>query len=331
LKKILIIQTAFIGDVVLATGILEKLHMKYPDAKMDFLVRKGNESLFVKHPFLNKILVWNKNKNKYKNLFQLLLQIRSTGYDAVINVQRFAATGLLTAFSKASIKIGFDKNPLSFLFTHIVKHVVSNADNPLHEAERNQLLIASLAKGAACMPKLYPSVEDEASVENYAASPFICIAPASIWFTKKYPANKWIELINELLDVKIYLIGSYTDIELCNSIINQSGHKNIVNLAGQLSFLQSAALMKRAAMNYVNDSAPMHFASAVNAPVTAVYCSTIPSFGFAPLSTKSFVVESLKPLACKPCGLHGLKACPEKHFNCANQIEVQQLLNTMKS
>jgi ADP-heptose:LPS heptosyltransferase len=45
--------------------------------------------------------------------------------------------------------------------------------------------------------------------------------------------------------------------------------------------------MKDAAMNYVNDSAPMHFASAVNAPVTAVYCSTIPAFGFGPLSDRS--------------------------------------------
>lgn len=102
-----------------------------------------------------------------------------------------------------------------------------------------------------------------------------------------------------------------------------------VNLVGQLSFLSSAALMKGAVMNYVNDSAPMHFASAVNAPVTAVYCSTIPAFGYGPLSDESFIVETPIALYCRPCGLHGHAQCPEGHFNCAMQIHVEQLLKTL--
>ncbi|MFX8393269.1 hypothetical protein ABTL67_19395, partial [Acinetobacter baumannii] len=90
---ILIIQTAFIGDAVLATGLSEKLHAFFPNAQIDFLVRKGNESLFSNHPFLHKVLIWNKKQSKYKNLLQLLIQIRSNKYDTIINVQRFAATG----------------------------------------------------------------------------------------------------------------------------------------------------------------------------------------------------------------------------------------------
>jgi heptosyltransferase-2 len=83
--------------------------------------------------------------------------------------------------------------------------------------------------------------------------------------------------------------------------------------------------MKGAIMNYVNDSAPLHFASAVNAPVTAVFCSTVPAFGFGPLSDVSFVVETDIPLSCRPCGLHGYKACPLGHFNCSI-IEKEKLL-----
>ena len=116
-QKFLIIQTAFIGDVVLATCVVEKLHQHFPDAQIDFLVRKGNESLFNNHPFLHEILIWNKKENKQRNLFKLLKKIRATKYNKVINVQRFAATGFLTAFSGAKEKIGFDKNPFSFLFT----------------------------------------------------------------------------------------------------------------------------------------------------------------------------------------------------------------------
>jgi heptosyltransferase-2 len=89
--------------------------------------------------------------------------------------------------------------------------------------------------------------------------------------------------------------------------------------------------MKDAVMNYVNDSAPLHFASAVNAPTTAVYCSTVPSFGFGPLSDKSYIVEKTESLYCRPCGLHGYKACPEGHFRCAFEIRDEQLLETLGS
>lgn len=75
-------------------------------------------------------------------------------------------------------------------------------------------------------------------------------------------------------------------------------------------------------MNYVNDSAPMHLCSAVNAPVTAIYCSTIPEFGFGPLSDNSHILQTKEKLSCRPCGLHGFKSCPEKHFKCAWGIEV---------
>ena len=327
MQKILVIQTAFIGDAVLATGIVEKLHLTYPNAAIDFMVRKGNESLFTNHPFLNSVIAWDKTKSKYKHLFELLKQIRAAKYDAVINVQRFAATGILTAFSKAKTTIGFDKNPFNFLFTTKVKHIVSNAQNPLHEIERNQMLIDSIASGEAMKPKLYPLNIDEQSISAYTIEKFVCIAPASVWFTKQYPTHKWIELVDKMPSTKIYLLGAKSDAVMCNEIIAKSNHKNIESLAGKLSFLQSAALMKQAQMNYVNDSAPMHFASSVNAPTTAVYCSTLPAFGFGPLSSKNFIVETTVQLDCKPCGLHGKASCPKQHFNCANTIRISQFEN----
>ena len=110
--------------------------------------------------------------------------------------------------------------------------------------------------------------------------------------------------------------------------INQK-NKQVEILAGKLSFLQSAALMKQAKMNYVNDSAPLHFTSAVNAPVTAIFCSTIPAFGYTPLSDRSFIVETKEHLICRPCGLHGRKACPLGHFKCAYGIETAQVLETI--
>ena len=353
MQKFLVIQTAFIGDVVLATALLEKLHAFFPDARIDFLVRKGNEALLAGHPWLHSVLVWDKKQNKIKNLWTMGRRIRREKYDKVINVQRFAATGLLTIFSGAKVTIGFDKNPFSLFFTRRVPHVISvpvkggvgaaTAATPnLHEIDRNQALISAFTDAKAARPRLYPTANDIEAVRAFKNTPYITISPASVWFTKQYPADKWIDFIKKIPEkYAVYLLGAPSDHERCQSIIDGvnnaagadgkqgGGAAEPVNLSGKLSFLRSAALMRDAVMNYVNDSAPMHFASAVNAPVTAVYCSTIPGFGFGPLSDERYIVEIAEPLDCRPCGLHGYKACPLKHFNCARKIRDEQLLENL--
>ncbi|MBI5914091.1 MAG: glycosyltransferase family 9 protein [Bacteroidetes bacterium] len=324
LKKILVVQTAFIGDVVLATAVLEKLRLHFPAAKVDFLLRKGNESLLDNHPYLNGVLVWDKKHRKYGNLFRLIFKVRRNRYDLVVNLQRFFSTGFLTAFSGAKTTVGFDKNLLSFLFKHRVPHGISNGEKPIHEVERNLSLIVQWTDNQFVKPKIYPSKVDFEKV--HFPEKHITISPASVWFTKQFPAEKWLVLMNGVGEgTTIFLLGGKGDVGLCGWLKNQSSHKKIEVKAGKLSFLESAALMQRAAMNFVNDSAPLHLASAVNAHVTAVFCSTVPRFGFGPLSDDATVLETEENLRCRPCGLHGKKACPEGHFRCA-EIDVQRLL-----
>jgi heptosyltransferase-2 len=330
MQKIGIIQTAFIGDVVLSTAMLESLHAKYPAAQLDIVVRKGNEALFNNHPFVHNVLVWDKQQNKYANWFKILKQLRAQQYDVLINVQRYAATGLWTALSKSTFKIGFDKNPFSFLFTHKVKHQAMQPN--LHEIQKNHALLQVLAEDIPLFnPKLYPANSDFENVKSLQDEPYICIAPASVWFTKQFPIEQWVNFLNNLhFTGKIFIIGGPGDKSTGNQIIdavaaNAKVKNKIINVAGQFHFLSAAALQKGAVLNYVNDSAPMHFASAVNAPVVAIYCSTIPDFGYGPLSDQSFIVQTEKALACKPCGIHGKKACPLGHFNCALTVQMQQL------
>ena len=298
---------------------------------IDFMLRKGNESLLEEHPYIRNILIWDKKEQKYGDLFRLMKTVRRNHYDLVVNMQRFGATGFLTAFSGAKETSGFNKNPFSFLFSRRIPHIISTPELPLHETDRNQMLIAHLTDHKAARPRLYPSVKVMQSVAHFKDQPYICIAPASVWFTKQYPREKWISFLKALpISLRVYIIGAPSDAALADDIIREAGaHNNIVSLCGKLSLLQSAALQQDARMNFVNDSGPMHFASAVNAPVTAIYCSTVPSFGFGPLSDQRFIVESPLPLECRPCGLHGHHACPQGHFNCANFIRDEQLLRSI--
>ena len=328
-QKIVVIQTAFIGDVVLVTALLESIHQQNPAASISILVRKGNEALFDAHPYIDQVLVWDKQQNKYGNWLQLLFTIRKNQFDTVINVQRYAATGLWTALSGAKIKIGFDKNPFAFLFTNKIPHQA--VGNGLHEIERNQALLTPLGLFPNAKPVLYPSSQDFKAVEGYQSAPYLCMAPASVWFTKQFPMHQWIKVLQSIpFEGPIYLLGGPGDKILNDQIIQAVQKNNLVNMAGRLSFLASAALQKGAVLNYVNDSAPMHFASAMNAPVAAIYCSTVPDFGYGPLSDTSFIIETNQALPCRPCGLHGKKQCPLKHFNCAETIGLEQIYQPLQ-
>jgi len=316
--KFLIIQTAFIGDVVLATPMAEAL-AQLDHAEIHFLVRKGNESLLENNPFIDRVWVWNKQQNKLRNLVQLGKQIRNEKFDCVINLQRFASTGFLTWRSGSAKKIGFEENPFSFCFTSKFKHEVNNG---LHEVNRNLELLREFVPGDF-PPRLFPSVKNFEKVAQYKSTPYVCVAPSSVWFTKQWPKENFTQLVSELSKkYHVFLLGAKSDFELCEEVIGKSTSKS-TNLCGKLNFLDSAALMRDAAMNFVNDSAPMHFASAMNAPTTAFFCSTIPEFGFGPLSERSRIVESKEDLPCRPCGLHGKKSCPHGHFKCGESSNEQ--------
>jgi ADP-heptose:LPS heptosyltransferase len=319
-KKILIIQTAFLGDVILATPVISELKRLYPSSKIDVLVREGNESLLANNLKINSVFTFDKKNGKVKAIFSLIKTFREKQYDLVINLHRFGSSGILAGLSKGKKRYGFAKNPFSFLYTKKFSHEIGNGK---HEVERNLSIIKEFGAVEKLKPELFPSEDDFAIADQITSGSYFCFAPASVWFTKQLPVSKWIELINYYTEFgTVYLLGGKGDLEFCNSIIEQTESKMGINLAGQLNLLESAALMKNATRNFVNDSGPLHIASSMNAPVTSFFCSTIPDFGFGPLSDDSEIKQVIVKLACRPCGLHGHKACPKDNFECGNNIDL---------
>lgn len=327
MNRLLVIQTAFIGDAILGTAILEELHRQHPNAKIDYLVRNGNQSLFEGHPFLNEVLVWDKQAAKYAGLWRMLGEVRSRKYDAVYNIQRYAASGVITAFSGTKQKVGYKSNPLSFLFSKAVEHRFGKGFENVHEVDRVLDLVEHVPSRTD--PKLYPTQKDVEAVAEFKMQPFITIAPASVWFTKQLPIEKWIEFVAKVPnELKVYIIGGKGDSVIAQQIIKNSSQE-VFDLTGKLKLLETAALLKDAKMNFANDSAPVHLASAVNAPMTEIFCSTVPEFGFTPLSENSHIIQTNEKLDCRPCGMHGKAACPKGHFNCAN-VDVGEMVSHLQ-
>ncbi|WP_300666874.1 glycosyltransferase family 9 protein [Fluviicola sp.] len=316
MQRFLVIQTAFLGDVILATPVVSELKRLYPDAQVDVLVRKGNEAILKNHPAIHEVFSFNKKEGKWKEMRRLIRTFRSNRYDEVINLQRFGSSGIITFLSGGKRKVGFDKNPFSFCYDIKIKHEIGNGK---HEVERNLECIAHHGAQKLVRPSVYPSDADREKIAVYTHKPFYTLAPASVWFTKQLPEAKWVELANNLKRKgAIYLVGGPADADLCKRIIEAADLPLENNLAGKLNLLESCALFEKATRCFVNDSGPLHMATAVNAPVTAFFCATVPRFGFGPLSDDSEIRETKEELTCRPCGLHGGKVCPEGHFKCGN-------------
>ena len=318
-SKVLIIQTAFLGDAVLITSLLEKIRIESPETAIHLLVRKGNESIFQAYSHTSLERVWTYDKsNKRVSWLDLRTNLKQESFDKVFVVQRFFGMGLLSLMIGAKQVFGFAKNPLSWFFTKAYPHPFGNG---IHEVERNTALLSDWLGEKVYKPFLNPS-QVPAPAKNY-----ICISPGSVWETKRLPIQKWIDFIHLLpRDQAVVLMGSPNEKHLSDEIEHACLGWPIFNETGKHALLASTSIFAQSKGNFVNDSGPMHLSSAVNVPTVALFCSTIPDFGFGPLADQSQVIEVSEKLDCRPCGDHGKKNCPLGHYACGNHISTQKML-----
>jgi heptosyltransferase-2 len=330
-SKVLIIQTAFLGDAVLMTSLLEKIRVESPSSIIHLLVRKGLEDIFIAYPHDNLGQVWTYDKsNKLKSWWALRNELTKEKFDQVFVAQRFLGMGLLSISIGAKKVVGFDKNPLSLLFDEIVTHEFGQGK---HETERNTQLLTSWLGGALYKPFLNASHLNNFPV-GLQAQKYLAISPGSVWETKRFPVHKWIEFIHLLpLDQEIVLMGSAAEKHLSDEIEKafKGSGRHINNACGRFNLQEAIAVYQQSQMSFVNDSGPLHICSALNTPTVAIFCSTIPAFGFGPLAKQHQIIEVKEKLTCRPCGNHGKKSCPETHFNCTNLIDVQELLKAYQA
>jgi heptosyltransferase-2 len=334
-KRILIIQTAFIGDVILCTPLVKALRKTFPDSYLSFLLIPETKNVLENNPHLNETLVYDKRKRKGIGSFlDIVTKIKRRDFDLVVIPHRSLRSALLAYLSGIPQRIGFDRSAGSFLLNSKVVYS-SNA----HEVDRNLTLLSGLNPNLSDKsPELFPSSEDisharklliESGIQD--KDKIVGIAPGSVWTTKRWLPERFSEACQLLMDkakVKVLLLGSRDDRELCERIAGLIKDKPMI-LAGSLSILQSAAVTSLCRVILSNDSAPVHIASAMKRPVVAIFGSTIPEFGFAPYGVDHIIIQ--KKMDCRPCGIHGKRKCPEKHFRCMKDLPVEEVFQAVLS
>lgn len=332
-EKILIIQTAFLGDAVLTLPMIQKLKEKFPGSLLKILCIPSTKELFEHLPSIDEVIVYDK-RGKQKSLLnyvRLIKQIKKQKFTRVYSPHRSFRSSLLVLLSGVKNSTGFDIAICSFLYKKRIKYFSSK-----HEVARNLDLIGYDTSGEKW--KVLPVVNINSAVEikinkiikNLGSKDVVAVAPGSVWSTKIYPQEYFIEAINFLVSQNYYviLIGGVGDDELCSNMAYKF-NAGVESFAGKLSVIESIALLKKCSFLISNDSAPTHLGMIADIPTITIYCSTVPEFGFYPYNQKSRSI-SLDGLECKPCGIHGHMECPIKTFDCGKKLLPEVLISSLK-
>ena len=333
---LLLLQPAFLGDVVLATALIESWHRHHPHDPIRVWVRRGAEGFFEDHPFVNEVFVWDRSGwGKYLRMASLARRARRAQPDVVVNLHRFASMAWVSKVVGAPRNAAFEG--VRGWRLPVTRHPHEIGDGR-HETQRNHALIESWVgpfDADVDRPRLHPGDRHQEAA-SMCSEGVVVLAPSSVWATKRWPIEHWAGLVDALhaQGEEVLLMGGPSDEGLLRDIASRAKRSPEV-VAGQLNLLGSAALMAKAKAVVSNDSAPLHMAGAVGTPVVGVFCSTTPRLGFGVLpgdvaAGKGQNVEVAEvDLSCKPCGLHGHDACPLQHFQCGSGVQVRDVLRAV--
>jgi heptosyltransferase-2 len=333
----LVIQTSFLGDMVLTTPLIAELASRGP---VDVVATPASAPLLANNPSVRDVVVYDKRRDD-RGMYGLwraarALRGRARGSSGAAEPRRIAAaylaqgsmrSAMLAVLAGIRVRVGFSTSAGRALYTRSIDYREDK-----HHAERLWSLGAEEGASptpAQLRPRLFPGDRELIAVEQMLAEaghrgePLIALAPGSVWATKRWPYYG--ELARRLATRgRIVIVGGKADAALAATIAEGITPFRPIDATGRLSLLASAELIGRTTVLVTNDSAPQHLASAMGTPTVAIFGPTVPEFGFGPLSERS-AVAGHPALDCRPCDRHGPRRCPLVHWRCMRELSVERL------
>ncbi|WP_418765715.1 glycosyltransferase family 9 protein [Mailhella sp.] len=333
--RVAVWNTAFLGDSVLTLPLIRVLKAAWPEAELDFYVRGGLSSLYEAQPEISRVFACDK-RGREKGLAAVLRQgrrIAGERYDIWVDAHLSLRSSYMAWVSRAPVRVGYAEAALSRVaFTRRV----SRRFREFQEIERLLLLAEALDIPRAVLddaslrwPELtLPSdAREEAArlLSPLPAGQIVGLHPGSVWPTKRWTPEGFAFILRRALESGVNAVllagpgeeGTAAEVRAIAGV--RENEPRFLDLSGRTSLLSLAAVLGRLDCYVTNDSGPMHLAWAQRVPVTALFGPTVRELGFAPRGEMSSVMEADVP--CRPCGLHGHKACPKGHFDCMKNID----------
>jgi len=331
--KLLIVQTGFLGDTILSTPVIAALNALHPQAEIWMMTTPASKELIEKDPLLSGIIVFDKRKTErgISGILRKAKEIRKHNFDKVYCLHKSARTAIILALSKITCRVGFKQSRLRFLFTETVDRAGA------HDAQRNLSILGTSCNLASLKQDLRlfePSEKDLGSelksIFTSCKSDYIALCPGSVWYTKRWQADKYREVAEHYIKAgrRVVLLGSPAERELAERV---GEGLDVINLAGKTRVSETMLFLKHASLVICNDSMFLHMASAFKVPNVSVFCATSPEFGFGPWMNKKALVVQKTDLACKPCRRHGSNKCPTGTESCMKDLPAAEVIKAAQN
>ena len=328
MKKILIIRMSSIGDIVLATSFLESVKIKYPDSKIDFLIKKEFASILEHHPMIDNLIIFDKSKG-LKGLWKLGKSLSRKSYYKVFDIHNVFRSKFLSYFFKRVNFFQISKPRLKrFLLFYFRLNFFKKDFSHIK-------MYHSLLGINENFPRtsLYVSEGEKSSAKNFLQNhnitdEFICIVPGAAWEQKQLPVDKYDQLIEDLLNkfnLKILILGSKND-TICDKIAVKDG---VINLKNQTSLRMALSILSLAKHSFGSDTGLIHASEALNTPVSMILGPTSSETGATINHPQSMIFEK-NNLWCRPCSQNGKRKCIRKEQYCLTGIKINDLVRAFE-
>jgi heptosyltransferase II len=327
--NILLAQTSFLGDTILATPVIAGIHRIYPDARLWMMTTPASVSLVAGDPLLSGVITFDKRGKEtgILGILRMAKRLKSMKFDRVYALHRSFRTALLLKLAQIPERIGFSDATLPFLYTHTRRRLMS-----AHEVIRNlsllipEMPIKTLSTELRLFAPQASALTQKVRDLLPPAGQYAVLVPGSVWNTKMWFWQGYRETAKHLRNAgfPVVLDGSPKDRPLLDKI---GKDLDVVNLAGISDIEDAMHIIRFARMVVCNDSMALHLASAFKIPTVAVFCATSPSLGFYPWKNPFARVVEKRNLPCRPCGRHGGKTCPTGISACTNELAPAEVIH----
>ena len=364
-RPAVVIQTSFLGDVILTTPLLASLAERGP---VDVVTTPAGAPILARDPSVRDVIIYDKRgaARGVSGLWQTaqLLKarlglssassgshrLRSSGGNGgpaleseepiAYMAQSSVRSGMLAVLAGFPERVGFATSPARALYTRTVPYRGRPASRRAPLAARGTGAGCRARLPGAIRPRLYPGAADVGAAEEllaragYRGERLIALAPGSAWGAKRWPGYPALAAAIART-ARIVVIGGADDRALAaqirDAVAGPAGA--VIDATGELSVLAAAEVIRRCAAIITNDSAPQHLASAMGTPTVTIFGPTIPAFGFGPLAPRHSAA-GVEGLDCRPCDKHGPQVCPLGHWRCMRDLpvtEIEQILRQMST
>jgi lipopolysaccharide heptosyltransferase I len=362
-RKILLIKLSAVGDAVQTIPLLNTLRRRYPSARLDWLATPAIAELLRYNPAISNVIEFSRDEwsspwtlAPFVSAARLIATLRAAEYDLVIDLQGQLRSAVFAFTSGAPVRIGFDK-PRAAVWqstprkipAETRKHAWQGAREAswlaytdhivlptldVHPVERYLRVAAMLGLGDGAPDFSFPippeaTTRIDALLDYYSiAKPkLVVMAPGTNWETKEWRREAFAEVARHFMQRghAVTLIGAERERAACEAVAQLA--PGAVNLAGETTLSELAALIRRAAICVTNDSGPMHIAVALDRPVVAVFGPTDPVWA-GPYRRGDAVLRAELP--CSPCYLRQLSRCMHQHA-CMKDVSTGAVIARMES